>query len=63
MTNQGNANHNVIPPHTLESLLYGRQKITSVFEDTEKRESSCTIGGYITATENSTMVPQKIKNI
>ena len=39
-----------------------RQEITSVSKDMEKRELLYTVGGNITTTEKSMVVPQNIKN-
>ena len=41
---KGNQNHNKVLSHMLEWLLSKRQKRTSVGEDVEKREPSCTAG-------------------
>ena len=51
--------------HPLERLLTKSQKIASVGEDVEKRESSYTIGGKVTdvaTMENSKKSPQKTMN-
>ena len=51
--------------HLLEPLPSKRQRIISVCEDVEKKESLCTVSGMQTGTatmENSVEVPQKIKN-
>ena len=60
-----NQNHNGISPYTVGIAVIKKKKITSVGEDVEKREPSCTVGGNVisaTTTENSMEVPQKIKS-
>ena len=61
-----NQNQNVISPNTYQAGYYKKQQqITSVGQDVERREPTCTLGGNVNCTtmrKNSTEFLQKIKN-
>ena len=66
INHQENASHNCnVTSNLSEWLSLETQKITSVGEDIEKRESLCTVSGNVNTAanmENNMEVPQKTKN-